>query len=278
LIFRRVRQRRFVRRLLAHSAAPKDRRVVASLTTLPDRIANLHPTLECLLKQTRPPDEIVIAIPRFSIRQQREYEIPEYLERMPRVRILRCARDCGPATKFIPAIQEQPRDTLIFVVDDDRTYPLDLLETYLHFNARLPDAALCIRGARMPHSFDWRDAVMTRGDRIREPDRVAVITGAGSYLIQPRLFDESLWDYSAAPAAAFHMDDIWISGMLDRGAVEKHVVPSSGWIRQVKQQRGTMTLHDVPGGRQPSNNEVIAHFRETWNVFARTHGRGNLTG
>lgn len=258
-----------MQRLLAHSGAPQDRRVVASLTTLPDRIANLQPTLECLLNQTRPPDEIVIAVPRFSIRQQREYHIPEHLTQIPHVRLLHCERDWGPATKFMPVIQSERPETLVLVVDDDRVYPKDLLETYLHFRAQLPDAALCIRGARMPRSFDWRDAVMTRGDRIREPERVAVITGAGSYLIQPRFFDVSLWDYSSAPPAAFYMDDIWISGVLDRRRIAKFVVPSSGWIQQVKQQRGTMTLHDVPGGRQPSNNELIAHFGATWDVFAR---------
>ena len=267
MILQRLRQRLFVRRLVA-SGRTADRRVIASLTTLPDRIANLRPTLECLLNQTRPPDEIVIAIPAFSIRQQREYVIPEYLTRTRRVRVLRCDRDWGPATKFIPAIQSESADTLVLVLDDDRTYPRDLLATYLHFHAQLPNAALTIRGARMPRSFDWRDAVMTRGDRIRKPERVAVITGAGSYLIQPRFFDASLSDYSGAPKAAFYMDDIWISGILDRRGVEKYVVPSSGWTRETKQQRATMTLHDVPGGRQPSNNEVIAHFRDTWRVFA----------
>lgn len=256
-----------MRRLLAQSRLPNHRRVVASLTTLPDRIANLRPTLNCLLEQTRPPDEIVIAIPKFSIRQQRGYDIPEYLARTPRARIVRCQRDWGPATKFIPTILSERTETLVLVVDDDRTYPRDLLETYLHFHAQLPDAALTIRGAKMPRTLDWRHAVMTRGDRIREPQRVAVVTGAGSYLIQPRFFDDSLCDYSAAPAAAFYMDDIWISGMLDRRGIEKYVVPSSGWTRETNQQSGTMTLHEVPGGRQPTNNEVIAHFRDTWNVF-----------
>jgi hypothetical protein len=51
--------------------------------------------------------------------------------------------------------------------------------------------------------LDWDDAKMTRASELREPRLVAVITGCGSYLIQPRFFDESLWDYSAAPQVAF---------------------------------------------------------------------------
>ena len=94
------------------------------------------------------------------------------------------------------------------------------------------------------------------------------MTGCGSYLIQPRFFDEALWDYSNAPAGAFFMDDIWISGCLDRRGVKKYVVPGSAMMRTAVRQLGTLTLHDVPGGRQPNNNETIRYFRESWNVFA----------
>jgi hypothetical protein len=266
------RQRIFIHDQLSASASAAERRVIVSLSTLPDRIANLQPTVECILGQTRPPDEIVLAIPSFSVRQQRGYVIPPFLKEVPTLRVLRIEKDWGPATKFIPAIQAELAagrdDTCIVVLDDDRLYPDDAIETYLHWSAAMPDAALCFRGARMPRSLDWRDAVMTHGNLIREPQEVAVITGCGSYLVQPRFFDASLWDYSDAPEAAFYMDDIWISGCLDRREVKKYVVPCSRRLRSVRAQARTMTLHDVPKGRQPNNNSVIAFFREGWRVFA----------
>jgi hypothetical protein len=64
------------------------------------------------------------------------------------------------------------------------------------------------------------------------------------------------------------MDDIWISGWLDRRKIDKYVVPASKMMRTTRQQAGTMTLHDVPNGRRQSNNETIAFFKETWNVFS----------
>ncbi|MEY2601773.1 MAG: hypothetical protein QOJ36_1092 [Verrucomicrobiota bacterium] len=274
-VFRRWSQVRFVRNLLRngrHRAGSNRRRVIAALSTLPDRIANLDPTIQCLISQTRPPDEIVIAVPEFSLRQQTRYIVPEYLAQYPTVRILRCARDWGPATKFIPVVQEELAagrgDTLIMVLDDDRTYPCDALETYLHYHLQLPDAALCFRGSFMPPDFVWHRAKTLLADRIREPEKVAVVTGCGSYLIQPRFFDAQLWDYSAAPGGAFYMDDIWISGWLDRGKIDKYVVPASAMMRTVPQQRRTMTLHDVPRGRRQNNDEVIAFFRDTWKLFS----------
>jgi Glycosyl transferase family 2 len=270
---RRRSQVRFIRETLASGAGLNgDRRVIAAFSTLPDRIINLEPTIRCLLNQTRPPDEIVIAVPHFSRRQQRNYVIPKYLEELPRVRILHCDTDWGPATKFIAVVQEELAaargDTLILVVDDDRVYPADALETYLFYHRQLPQAALCFRGAPMPSDLKWRKPKITRGDRIREPQRVAVVTGCGSYFIQPRFFDDQLWDYSTAPEGAFYMDDIWISGCLDRRGVAKYLVPTSGMMRTVRQQYGTMTLHDVPNGRRYNNNEAIAFFSDSWNVFS----------
>ena len=161
---KRRQQIRFIRKTLAANRTFNTCRVIASLSTVPDRINNLRPTIRSLLKQTRPPDEIVLAIPEFSIREQRPYAVPKDVSRWPRMRVLECRRDWGPATKFIPVVREELAagrgDTLIMVVDDDRVYPSDALETYLHYSSQLRDAALCLRGAAMPRSLDWRDAKM----------------------------------------------------------------------------------------------------------------------
>jgi hypothetical protein len=267
---KRRQQVRFIRETLAANRTLDNRRVIAALSTVPDRINNLMPTIRSLLKQTRPPDEIVLAIPEFSIREGRLYVVPKYISRLPRVRILRCREDWGPATKFIGAIQDElaagRENTLIMVVDDDRLYPRDALETYLYYSEQLPKAALCFRGAAMPSTFDWDDAKMIRASELREPRPVAVITGCGSYLIQPRFFDESLWDYSVAPQVAFDIDDIWISGWLSRRGVKRYVVPASAMMQSVLRQRWTVSLNKIPG-RQKLNNETIAFFRDAWDII-----------
>src|SRR5436190_18392771 len=120
---KRRRQIRFIRETLAANRTLDNRRVIVSLSTVPDRINNLMPTIRSLLKQTRPLDDIVLAIPEFSVRERRPYVVPKYISRLPRVRVLRCREDWGPATKFIPLIQEElaagRQNTLIMVVDDD---------------------------------------------------------------------------------------------------------------------------------------------------------------
>ena len=267
---KRRQQVRFIRETLVAKRTFDNRRVIASLSTVPDRINNLRPTIRSLLKQTRPPDEIILAIPEFSVRERRPYVVPKYISQLPRVRVLHCAEDWGPATKFIGAIQDElaagRENTLIMVVDDDRLYPRDALETYLYFSEQLPNAALCFRGAAMPSTLDWDDAKMIYAKDLREPRPVAVITGCGSYLVRARFFDRSLWDYSGVPSVAFYIDDIWISAFLSRRGVRRYVVPASAMMRSVRRQRRTVSLNKIPG-RQKLNNETIAFFRDAWDTI-----------
>jgi hypothetical protein len=270
---KRWRQKAFIRRVLANSRRQSGKRVIVSLSTMPDRIGRLQPAIKSLLNQTRPPDEIVLAVPRFSIRQQRPYDIPAYLSQIPKVRVLQCDKDWGPATKFIAVVQDElaadRNETLIMVIDDDRIYSRDSIELYLHYHTQLPNAALCFRGGPIPPTLSWRHPKIDFGVDLQAPKATAVITGCGSYLIQPRFFDNSLWDYSGAPAGAFYMDDIWISGCLERGGVEKYVIPASAMMRTVLRQIGTMTLHDVPNSRHHQNDETVAFFGAYWRVTSR---------
>ena len=119
----------------------------------------------------------------------------------------------------------------------------------------------------MPSTLDWDDAKMIYAKDLREPRSVAVITGCGSYLVRPRFFDRSLWNYSVAPSVAFYIDDIWISAWLSRRGVKRYVVPASAMMRSVFRQRRTVSLNKIHD-RQKLNNETIAFFRDAWDVFA----------
>jgi len=119
----------------------------------------------------------------------------------------------------------------------------------------------------IPRSLNWRRSKLIYAVDVQNPKHVTVMTGCRSYLIQARFFDFSLWDYSTAPEGAFYMDDMWISGCLERQGVEKYVIPASNMMRTAIRQLGTMMLHDVPNGRRHSNNETIEVFSSSWNIF-----------
>ncbi len=62
------------------------------------------------------------------------------------------------------------------------------------------------------------------------------------------------------------MDDMWISGCLERRGVERYVIPASNMMRTAIRQLGIMMLHDVPNGRR-YNNKTVELFSSSWNIF-----------
>lgn len=115
-------------------------RVAVSFTSLPKRFIKHGLSLIKLLKsQEYLPDVIYINIPETSRRSEDNFVIPEWIMEDPLIKILRPETDYGPATKLIPALQEEIRlgnmDTRIVTVDDDnegRWEPGSLLQLLAH--------------------------------------------------------------------------------------------------------------------------------------------------
>ena len=113
-------------------------RVIASLSTIPQRVSSLHLTLESLIDQTYPISEIHLNIPFFCLRTGERYEIPEEIRNIPNVKIFR-TEDFGAITKVAPTFKRlfNSENTYIYQVDDDRLYPkhaLDLLVQGMSIN------------------------------------------------------------------------------------------------------------------------------------------------
>ena len=74
-------------------------RTFVSMTTLSSRIDRIRPTIESLLGGSHVPDKVLIALPSFSQREQRDYVVPAFLDEFgPSVEVMRCSQDWGPGT------------------------------------------------------------------------------------------------------------------------------------------------------------------------------------
>ena len=245
-------------------------RVVVSLTTIPSRIAGIRPTLHSILDQTWRPDAIFLNLPAESRREGRGYEVPLFLSRMPSVEIDRCERDWGPASKYLPTlIREREPDTRIVVVDDDQIYPSDLIETLVAWSERLPEAAVCARGYRVPPDMDQARRTTRYGTRVERPEPVEVMQGASGFLIRRRFAGDSLFDYESAPPEAFYNDDIWLGGHLARAGIGRLVVPFECSYARFERwsARGTRSLSQGEN-KDNHNNEILYRlFSDSWELY-----------
>ncbi|KAK9832333.1 hypothetical protein WJX74_006829 [Apatococcus lobatus] len=285
-----------------------DSPLVVCLSSIPSRLPLVRPVLNHLLNQSRPAEAIFLVLPWWSTREGSFYNIPSFLlehgEYEGKVSLLRTSVDWGPATKFVPIIQELKtqglEDARVIVVDDDQMYPWEMVEAYDRWSQSLPDSAFTLRGHKMldqPTSWD-RIAYgnIIHSYELAEVTCVDIITAVGSYMVRPRFFTPELWETlyifeihgntSTRLKGARNADDIWISGMLARQGVSRSAIPGrleqwdatqsqdayfqrmtiQPWEGASGAYAETLALH---GGSEADNNQLIDAFWDHWSCFGQ---------
>ncbi|CAE7368994.1 rib4 [Symbiodinium natans] len=107
--------------------------LVVGMTSLPSRLGGIGPALESIAKQSRRPDRLVLSLPRLSVREGREYELPDHVKdlmtRYPWMEVHWLQEDAGPGTKLLGAadffqqsIGEAIPGDMLMLLDDDHAY------------------------------------------------------------------------------------------------------------------------------------------------------------
>lgn len=179
---------------LPSPSSPPAPRAIISLASTSLRLSHeLPPTLWSLLRQSSPPLQIRLHLPK-----EEEVEIKGRMERgelsevfgHDKVRLV-WAEDEGPATKFLGTVRdlleragqdERLLEQEVVVVDDDHVYSPELVQTLLDAHERRPGAAVGMRGWRVREDLRWgvewkqywRHVV--QGWQLKEDYRVGVLT------------------------------------------------------------------------------------------------------
>lgn len=169
-----------------------DRRVVIALTTTPERVPSLVPTLLSLVEQTVQLDRILLALPERSARSGRTYAHPEMLP--GQVEVLRC-EDTNPSIKLLPALLAEP-DALVIAVDEDVIYARDFVKTLLCWHKRRLDAGLGWIGLNIEPGVNPEHFWQVWGTTRRTPVEVDILLGHGVMAIPPGTFDAQVHDYA----------------------------------------------------------------------------------
>lgn len=253
--------------------------IIVSLTTTPERIDKIETTLKSILDQSRSPKEIRLNIPDFSLREKKEYIIPEYIKKLSSVKIIRCA-DYGPATKLIPSIKSLNNDQNILVIDDDRLYPRWLVDKLHKLLLKQNDYVIALSGWIVPDdltdkpttwwsSITFKPPAPIKSNRLLKKRKVDIIQGYAGYVVKPCFFNiDQICDYSKAPDTAFYVDDIWISAHCH---VPKFVYPGMRVCGQslfdsAFYKESSLGLLNRGNGdnKKRSNSVMIQYFKDRW--------------
>lgn len=278
-------------------------RYVISLSSIPPRFDKLGPALQSLLRQKLRPEAIELYIPRTYRR------FPDWgggLPDLPEgIRLVRVDRDCGPATKVIPAAKAwRGQEVDLLYVDDDVAFARDWAGRCLQARRAHPGAVLCGAALQLDQldrpwtpeghvpraicapppsgqplyhlhrlvagAFRWRGGQARLASPARKLDRSGfadIAMGYGGVAIRPEFLDDVADD---PPATLWAVDDIWLSGHFARRGVPIWADRTLDRGRRVIAASRAEPLYNavIEGAdRRAANRACVDHMRAVFGVW-----------
>jgi len=237
-------------------------KVVASLTTMPDRYFKIIKTLQSLHKQTYKLDAIYLSLPTKSRRLNIEYPpVPPEIEAL--CTVVPCT-DFGPITKILGGLlQEQDPDTVIITFDDDMIYPDTIVEKLIENYKKFPNSSIGSSGMLLKHACPLcaitpnEDNFLYRVPKFYVPPegrKVDSIYGYPGALYVRNFFpsldnlEEQFLKYALVNHDMYMNDDIVISGYLSLNNIERRIFPNMPVV--------SFVTDDDSGERVRTDNEI----------------------
>lgn len=277
-----------------------NRKVIVSMTTIPSRMENAHMTIQGLFKQTADIDEIVLAIPSRSLREEADYELSDQIKELSdsgRITILQSEEDYGPATKLFPVLKREmkkglskEKEAIIITVDDDKHYNVAAIDQLLDSAVIESGAVVCRKGSRLynaaedhPFRTELNEGILERiysGGEVDKYTSVDILYGTSGVAYRPSYFSEDVFAYEETnedfPAvSAFFVDDIFLGGYLSRRNVSVVVVPFEKNAFQEKAPSNVLDGNTVNNTINPISSvsksqpnlskDTIKHFADVFN-------------
>ncbi len=204
--------------------------IVATLTTLPSRIAYLEPVITSILNQTTPPDQIHLQLPKYSLKEDEAYVLPEFLNRNNKVKIHWLDKDYGPATKWLPALKQlQDDDVTLVIMDDDCFYTREMLQHLIAAYQEDPSRVYCSTGGvfqgRKINQFQVaekpRKNALTILTNNEQEQAVQTVQGFSLIVFNPRLILGDLVDQLDGLNLSYLADDILLSALFERSKIAR---------------------------------------------------------
>jgi hypothetical protein len=237
-------------------------RVVATLTTMPDRYFKVIKTLESLQKQTYKLDAIYLSLPIRSRRLNIEYPpLPDEIRNL--CTVVPCT-DFGPITKILGGLlSEDDPSTIIITFDDDMLYPKNIVEVLVEHHKKYPNSALGSSGMLLKYScpmcaitpnennFFYNIPKFPVPPEGRKVDSIYGYPGAlyvRNFFPPKELLEEKFLNYALVDNNMLMNDDIVISGYLSFHNIERRIFPNMPVV--------SFVLDEDSGIRVRNNNEI----------------------
>ena len=194
----------------------RDKKLIVSLTSSPERITNLQYTLFSLLKQNLKPDKIILYLAKSHF-PNCEDDINENILNYKQfgLEIRFCDENIEDYKKTIPALKDFPKD-IVVTLDDSIYYDSACLErlynNYKNSDKKTIISNICDRVAIKDYDILFHKKWET-SHNITDASYLNLPVGYGGILYPPEIFNKDFFDEDAFMTLAPQADDVWFWSM-----------------------------------------------------------------
>jgi len=241
--------------------------IIVTLTSFPGRISRLWLVIECLLRQKRLPNKIILWL-SFDQFPNGLSDLPYSLKKFYDRKLLTVEfvpNDIRSHKKYFYAFKRFPND-IIITVDDDIYYSSNIIEDLLALHEAYPEAICCLRGYRVTKEGRKIQSYKKWEKLYREygPATNIFHTSGGGTLYKRDFFNQEVLNLEVFSKYCFHADDVWLNFMAQlngteivKGSFYSHLIPISSRSSKLS------TRNVVLGGNDTQLNNLINYYNIT---------------
>lgn len=197
-------------------------KIIVSLTTIPSRLPFLQCTIDSIWRQSLPPDEVHLFLPRNYKRSNLGKIDVSLIPDNCTVNFI--DSDYGPATKILPCADSfSDSDVSIIYCDDDRVYDYYWIERLYSKSLSFPRSVIAEEVLPLYNRFYglyskvfplryrfFRIISYRKWPFESKVSNSFIVQGFGGVLVHPSFFPSWTFD---VPDCLFAVDDIWLSAV-----------------------------------------------------------------
>ena len=186
--------------------------VIVSLTSFPARINKVRLTIECLLRQTRKADKIILWLSKeqYPTSDSLPGSLLALIKRGLTIRL--CEGDLRSHKKYTYTLTEYPHSTLI-TVDDDIFYRTTLIEDLLSASRLHPGCVIARYIHRIRYADDGFPLPYSEWEKNAGETHAPFFGSGGGTLFPPQSLYKDVTDTAHAILLCPNADDIWLNAM-----------------------------------------------------------------
>lgn len=239
--------------------------IIVSLTTFPKRINTIWIVLECMLRQTKKPDKIILWLSKeqFNNKKFLPPSLLAYEKRGVEFRIMD-GEDLKSHKKYYYSLIEFPKSVII-TIDDDFIYPLTLLEDLYNEHINNPNKIIANRALLKKYNKEnqllpynlWNNLVLERKD-----NKDVFFTSGGGTLFPIDSLAKEVLAKEVFLKICKNADDVWLNFMANKNNTNVLKINSNNLIIpiDIADNESLMDTNLLLSQNDIQYNKVIKHF------------------